>query len=65
MGKSREGYHWTATEGLQPGLETQAVIEPSQKVDASVDVYGAIVIGAGYTGLTATRDLTTSGQYSL
>jgi NADPH-dependent 2,4-dienoyl-CoA reductase/sulfur reductase-like enzyme len=64
MGKSREGWQWTSVEGLQPGLMTQAFVEPAQKIDAYTDVYDAIVIGAGYTGLTATRDLTTSGMCS-
>jgi heterodisulfide reductase subunit A-like polyferredoxin len=62
MGVSREGWHWNAADGLKPGLQTQAVIEPAQQVDEDVSVYDAIVIGAGYTGLTATRELTTSGK---
>lgn len=62
MGISREGWHWTQADGLQSGLPTQAVIEPAQRVDDSIDVFDVIVIGAGYTGLTATRDLTTTGQ---
>jgi hypothetical protein len=65
MGISREGWRWTAADGLQPGLQTQAVIEPAQQLDENIDVYDAIVIGAGYTGLTATRELTISGKHRL
>ena len=61
--RTREGYQWTTRGGLQPGVSTTAVVKPSSNLDRGADttVFDVIVIGAGYGGLTATRDLTTSG----
>ncbi|KAJ3562130.1 hypothetical protein NPX13_g8680 [Xylaria arbuscula] len=56
--KSRDGYVWEKSTGVRPGIETDAVISPSRSVVGdSSKVYDAIVIGAGYAGLAAARDL--------
>ncbi|KAL6247122.1 hypothetical protein RBB50_005465 [Rhinocladiella similis] len=61
IAKSSEGWHWSPSGGLAAGIPSKGVIQPSQSVKRSDAVFDVIVIGAGYTGLTATRDLTTSG----
>jgi monoamine oxidase len=65
MAVSREGYQWTAQAGLQPGIPTRAVIEPAQQIQNADQVFDVIVIGGGYSGLTATRDCTTAGLKTL
>lgn len=50
---SKEGFLWTPS-GSKEGLETNAVHKSSPTVDS---VYDVIVIGAGFTGLIAARDL--------
>ena len=57
-GRTREGYQWTESDGLQQGIPTVAAISPSTSNQGSNESYDAIVIGAGYAGLTAARDLT-------
>ncbi|KAH9214557.1 flavin-containing amine oxidase [Leptodontidium sp. 2 PMI_412] len=59
---SKEGFHWTPEVGLQPGLPSIAVINPPERITStSKDVSDVIVIGSGYAGLVAARDLTTQG----
>ncbi|EXJ68493.1 lysyl oxidase-like protein 2/3/4 [Cladophialophora psammophila CBS 110553] len=53
MSRSREGYLWTET-NLTQGLATQAVISSTTNLKPSYDV---IVIGAGFAGLRAAREL--------
>lgn len=59
MYRSREGYLWTAAETTE-GLQTAAVQSSSPKIK---DHYDVIVIGAGFAGLIAVRDL--SRKYNL
>lgn len=58
---SRDGSHWTPGGGLQHGVPTIGVIQPSSNRTSDQDVY-VIVIGAGYAGLIAARDLTMTGH---
>ena len=61
---SKDGHVYTKRDGLVGGLNTYAVIQPHRKV-RSVDedsVWEAIVIGAGYAGLVASRDLVKVGE---
>ena len=61
---SRDGYTYTKAGGLVGGLNTYAVIQPEKKVREEDDdrVWEAIVVGAGYTGLIAARDLVKAGK---
>ncbi|OJI87199.1 hypothetical protein ASPTUDRAFT_64499 [Aspergillus tubingensis CBS 134.48] len=64
---SKDGHVYTKRDGLVGGLNTYAVIQPHRKV-RSVDedsVWEAIVIGAGYAGLVASRDLVKVGKKTL
>lgn len=55
MSATREGYLWTPV-GETVGLQTDAVV--SSTPDSSLlSTYDVIVIGAGFAGLVAARDL--------
>lgn len=59
-----DGYTYTKNGGLVSGLRTYGVIQPESNV-RNVDnsnVWEAIVIGAGYAGLIASRDLVKAGE---
>lgn len=60
-GKTVDGYSWEQTTGVVSGLETDAVVRPPQSLSIRDKVYDAVVIGAGYAGLAAARDLALSG----
>ncbi|KAG9791635.1 Monoamine oxidase N [Exophiala dermatitidis] len=53
MSRSREGYLWTKS-GITTGLPTKAVISSTASIKPSYDV---IIVGAGFTGLRAAREL--------
>ncbi|KAI5457567.1 flavin-containing amine oxidase [Mariannaea sp. PMI_226] len=55
MPRSKEGFQWTPLSKTY-GLETEAVV-PSTTQSQLGKTYDAIVIGAGFTGLVAARDL--------
>lgn len=63
MAATKDGYTWSPSTGTQAGgLKTQGVILPPQHISSPPDtLYDAIVIGAGYAGLRAARDLLQSG----
>ncbi|KAH7021487.1 uncharacterized protein B0I36DRAFT_32393 [Microdochium trichocladiopsis] len=54
MPRSTEGFVWEADRGAEAGLETDAVVDDSMDLSESYDV---IVIGAGFAGLTAAREI--------
>lgn len=58
---SKEGFQWTAATGLKSGLPCDGGIPPSKQV-ASGSHYDVIVVGAGFAGLVASRDLALRGQ---
>ncbi|KAH6987990.1 hypothetical protein BKA56DRAFT_578103 [Ilyonectria sp. MPI-CAGE-AT-0026] len=58
---TREGHQWTPRAGLQSGIPSIGVIKPSANRPSN-KVHEVLVIGAGYTGLTALRDLTVAGH---
>lgn len=61
---TREGFVWTPSAGLQAGLPTPSKIDPStRKLPNHGDVADVIILGAGYAGLVAARDLATQGMY--
>lgn len=55
--KTRDGHVWTPSSGMQAGIESDAVISPSRSVPSATKTYDTIIIGAGYAGLSAARDL--------
>ncbi|KAF4447081.1 hypothetical protein F53441_9380 [Fusarium austroafricanum] len=57
MPRSQEGFLWTKSH-TEHGLETQAVVPSSTRID---NTYDSIVIGAGFAGLVAARDLAAKG----
>ena len=59
---STDGFTWTPSGGRQAGLPTIGAIEPpTYTAGPQTDVHDVIVIGAGYAGLVACRDLATQG----
>lgn len=58
---SKEGFQWTAATGLKSGLPCEGVKLPSKKLPAS-GRYDVIVIGAGFAGIIASRDLALRGK---
>ncbi|TIC96213.1 Monoamine oxidase N [Colletotrichum higginsianum] len=59
--RSREGFAWNPEDGFTYGLRTPAVV-PSTPEDALSSHYDVVVIGAGFAGLTAARDLALAGK---
>lgn len=55
--KTSDGYTWEPTVGVATGLESDAVVKPARSVASLNKVYDVVVIGAGYAGLSAARDL--------
>jgi hypothetical protein len=59
---SKDGYEWTEEGGLRQGVPSIGLILPASNLSTSNGVFDVIVIGAGYTALTAARDATASGN---
>lgn len=61
---SHDGYIYTKKDGLVGGLITYAVIEPESRIhEVGTDApWEVVVIGAGYSGLIAARDLVKAGE---
>ena len=62
---TKEGYHFDKETGLTEGLPCEGVIVPSTLEPIPGQRYDAIVLGAGYAGLVAARDLATRGMQVL
>lgn len=62
---SSDGYIYNKTNGLTGGLHTYGVIKPEAKIQNLPEdkIWDAVVIGAGYTGLIAARDLVKAGKF--
>jgi NADPH-dependent 2,4-dienoyl-CoA reductase/sulfur reductase-like enzyme len=59
---TRDGFTWTPEGGLKPGLPCKGAINPPEKnLPENGEVSDVIVLGAGYAGLVAARDLSTQG----
>lgn len=59
---SKDGYRWTEKEGLLQGVPSIGVIQPPTNLSGTGHTFDVIIIGAGYTALTAARDLTNTGK---
>lgn len=59
---SRDGFQWTPEEGLAQGVPSIGVISPPTNITSESKPWDVIVVGAGYAGLTATRDLCVAGM---
>ncbi|KWU44737.1 amine oxidase [Rhodotorula sp. JG-1b] len=61
---TKEGFTYSPAAGLKRGVVTEGAIRPLQSLSAKADSkpFDVIVIGAGYTGLSAARDLTLAGR---
>jgi NADPH-dependent 2,4-dienoyl-CoA reductase/sulfur reductase-like enzyme len=59
---SSDGYQWTQESGLVKGVPSIGVITPKKQVQDSTQPFDVIVVGAGYSGLTAARDAAVSGM---
>lgn len=62
MGYSKEGYRHDPRNGLSTGFTTDASVYPSQLNASETTKYDTIVIGSGYAGLIAARDLFALGE---
>lgn len=61
--KTRDGHVWEPHTGFKAGIESDAVISPQRSVSAVANkVYDVIIIGAGYAGLAAARDLSLQSE---
>lgn len=60
MPDSKDGFQWTKETGLVRGVPSIGVISPVSNVTTATN-FDVIVVGAGYTGLTAARDAAVSG----
>ncbi|KAM0713403.1 hypothetical protein Q7P37_010365 [Cladosporium fusiforme] len=61
---SSDGYIYKKADGLTGGLRTYGVIQPETAIHTLPEggTWDAIVVGAGYTGLIAARDLVKAGK---
>lgn len=59
---SKDGFSWTKADGLRPGIPCIGAIKPTTNYSDSVDKFDVIVVGAGYSGLTAARDASVAGM---
>ncbi|KAL1873125.1 hypothetical protein VTK73DRAFT_1086 [Phialemonium thermophilum] len=62
--KTRDGYSWTPETGLKKGqFACKGAVSPSRSVKApSSFVYDVLILGGGYAGISAARDLTNAGR---
>lgn len=59
---TKDGFTWTPAGGMQHGIPCIGKIYPPHYASSDdAENYDVVVIGAGYAGLTATRDLVTQG----
>lgn len=61
--RTSDGYAWASSAGLQQGgFACDGVINPPRNLKAPPGhVYDVVIVGGGYAGLSAARDLTVAG----
>ncbi|CAG9984409.1 unnamed protein product [Clonostachys byssicola] len=61
---TRDGYAWTPQGGMKKGqFACVGVVSPIHNVKSPSDfVYDVVILGGGYAGLSAARDLTNAGR---
>lgn len=59
---SRDGFQWTPESGLSQGVPSIGVISPATNITSAAALWDVVIVGAGYTGLTATRDVCLAGM---
>lgn len=62
---SKDGYSWTKADGLRAGIPCLGAIQPASNITDTNAEYDVIVVGAGYSGLTAARDTSVAGTSTL
>lgn len=62
--KTAESFSWTREGGLKSGgFHCKGTIIPSVHIQSAKNTtYDVLVVGAGYAGLAAARDLTNAGK---
>lgn len=58
---SRDGFQWTAETGLVQGVPSIGVISPQSNITSAQEPWDVIVVGGGYSGLSAIRDASLAG----
>lgn len=66
LGQTADGFSWTHRDGLKKGdfACKGVVFPPSNLQRPSTSVYDVLIIGGGYSGLSAARDLTNAGIFA-
>ncbi|KAJ4188533.1 hypothetical protein NW759_016826 [Fusarium solani] len=65
--KSQDGFSWTPSGGLSEGLPTIGLVKPPSYFapESRNGIFDVTVVGSGYAGLVAARDLATQGKKTL
>lgn len=65
MATTKDAYMWTPEDGLRHGgFACEGAISPPQKIKSPPStIYDVLIVGGGYAGLAAARDLTNAGKY--
>jgi NADPH-dependent 2,4-dienoyl-CoA reductase/sulfur reductase-like enzyme len=57
--RTKDGYQWSEETGLVQGIPCEGAMESTPPKTTEFDV---VVVGAGFAGVTAARDLAVRGQ---